>query len=58
MNTYVFSYSGPDSEVIIVEARSEPEAVGKATELNHGVQPIGDPELLENVLEDGGAKLA
>lgn len=55
---YVFSYSGPDPEVIIVEANSEAEAVGKATELNYGVAPIADPEPLEDVMEDGGVKLA
>lgn len=59
MTLYVFAYSGYDSEVLIVEAENEDEAVGKATQKNNGVQPTGDPTLIEEVLDDdGAAKLA
>lgn len=52
MTVYVFAYRGHEAEVILVEADTEAEAVGKATLMNGGVQPLGDPEPLPDVLED------
>jgi len=60
MNTYVWHRRGYEAQVIVVKADNEDEAYGKATRVNHGVAPTGDPELLDEILEDegGAVKLA
>lgn len=51
MPRFVFTYSGHDPEAFVVDAESPEEAIGKATEANHGIRPLGDPQPLEELMD-------